>query len=98
MEAYKAATASARATDTGLRPLPDAMGAGAGQSLVLCAKAHALMKGRLHVTSDDLGRVARAVLRHRILVNFQAEAEGRTPDEVVESLLAEVAPPRSRLL
>ena len=70
----------------------------AGQSLILCGKAHALMRGRLHVTPDDLSRVAQAVLRHRILVNFQAEAEGRTPDEVVVALLAEVPPPRSDLL
>ena len=70
----------------------------AGQSLVLCAKAHALMSGRLHVTPDDLVRVAPAVLRHRILVNFQAEAEGRTADEIVEALLAGVTPPRSDLL
>jgi len=38
------------------------------------------------------------VLRHRILVNFQAEAEGRTADEIVEALLAGVTPPRSDLL
>jgi len=70
----------------------------AGQSLILCAKANALMHGRLHVTPADLSRVAPSVLRHRILVNFQAEAEGRTPDEVVATLLAEVTPPRSDLL
>ena len=64
----------------------------AGQSLVLCAKASALMRGRLHVSSEDLARVAPAVLRHRILVNFQAEAEGRTPDEVVRALLDGVTP------
>jgi MoxR-like ATPase len=70
----------------------------AGQSLVLCAKAHALLEGRLHVTHDDLVRVAPSVLRHRILVNFQAEAEGRTPDQIVDALLSEVSPPRSDLL
>ena len=70
----------------------------AGQSLILCAKANALLAGRLHVTPDDLTRVAPAVLRHRILVNFQAEAEGRTPDQIVAALLAEVTPPRSDLL
>jgi MoxR-like ATPase len=70
----------------------------AGQSLILCAKAHALIHGRLHVDPDDIARVAPAVLRHRILVNFQAEAEGRTPDQIVASLLAEVGPPRSDLL
>jgi MoxR-like ATPase len=50
------------------------------------------MRGRLHVSSEDLARVAPAVLRHRILVNFQAEAEGRTPDEVVRALLDGVTP------
>lgn len=67
----------------------------AGQSLILCAKAAALIAGRLHVSPDDLVRVAPAVLRHRILVNFQAEAEGRSADEVVTALLADVPPPRS---
>jgi MoxR-like ATPase len=69
----------------------------AGQALVLCAKAHALMNGRFHVDPADLARVAPAVLRHRILLNFQAEAEGRTPDEVVATLLAAVERPRSGL-
>ncbi len=64
----------------------------AGAALILCAKASALMRGRLHVSSEDLARVAPAVLRHRILVNFQAEAEGRTPDEVVRALLDGVTP------
>ena len=51
------------------------------------------MSGRFHVHPDDLARVAPAVLRHRILLNFQAEADGRTPDEIVAALLAEVRPP-----
>lgn len=70
----------------------------AGQALILCAKAYALVRGRLHVSPKDLTRVAPAVLRHRILLNFQAEAEGQSPDDVVETLLAEVAPPSSGLL
>ena len=69
----------------------------AGQAMVLCAKAHRLLSGRLHVQPDDLARVAPAALRHRILLNFQAESEGRTPDEAVAALLAEVEPPRSGL-
>jgi MoxR-like ATPase len=69
----------------------------AGQALILCAKASALTSGRLHVAPEDLARVAPAVLRHRILVNFQAEAEGRSPDEIVRALLDEVPPPRSDL-
>jgi MoxR-like ATPase len=70
----------------------------AGQSLILCAKACALIAGRLHVAPDDLTRVAPAVLRHRILVNFQAEAEGRTPDQIVATLLDEVKPPSSGIV
>jgi len=67
----------------------------AGQALVLTAKARALMSGRLHVTPDDVRGVAAPVLRHRLLLNFQAEAEGLTADEVVERLLEAVPPPRS---
>ena len=69
----------------------------AGQALVLAAKASALLHGRLHVSADDLARSAPAVLRHRILVNFQAEAEGHTSDEVVRELLDQLPPPRSEL-
>ena len=69
----------------------------AGQSLVLAAKARALLQGRLAVTLDDLRTMAFPVLRHRLLVNFRAEAEGITPDEVTKRLLAEVLEPRSPL-
>ncbi|MGI9628993.1 MAG: AAA family ATPase, partial [Longimicrobiales bacterium] len=70
----------------------------AGQSLILCAKARAFLVGRLHVTADDVARVAPSALRHRILVNFSAEAEGYTPEHVVAELLAEVKPPSSDLV
>jgi MoxR-like ATPase len=69
----------------------------AGQALVLAAKARALLAGRLHVAPEDLRRVAAPVLRHRILVNFQAQAEGVDADVVVARLLAEVQPPASGL-
>jgi MoxR-like ATPase len=69
----------------------------AGQSLVLAAKARALLQGRLAVTLDDLRRMAFPVLRHRLLVNFRAEAEGITPDDVTKRLLGEVPEPRSPL-
>ena len=59
----------------------------AGQALILTAKARALLKGRLAVTLDDLSAVAIPVLRHRILVNFKAEAEGITSDKVTQELL-----------
>ncbi|AHM58328.1 moxR protein [Flammeovirgaceae bacterium 311] len=61
----------------------------AGQALVLAAKAHALMHNRLSVIPEDLAWAAKPVLRHRILLNFGAEAEGITPDSVVERLLQE---------
>jgi MoxR-like ATPase len=69
----------------------------AGQALVLAAKARAVVSGRLAVTLADLRAVAYPVLRHRILVNFRAEAEGVRADDVTTKLLAEVAEPRSPL-
>ena len=59
----------------------------AGQALLLGAKARALLDGRLVAAIDDVQAVALPVLRHRLLVNFQAEAEGVTPDAVVTRLL-----------
>jgi MoxR-like ATPase len=67
----------------------------AGQALVLGAKAHALLDGRFAVSPDDLRRVARPVLRHRVIPNFAAEAEGVTPEHVVDAVLEQVAAPRS---
>ena len=67
----------------------------AGQALILGAKAHALLAGRFTVAPGDLRRVAAPVLRHRVLPNFAAEAEGVGAERVIESLLAHVAPPGS---
>jgi MoxR-like ATPase len=67
----------------------------AGQALVLGAKAHALLAGRLHVAPDDLRRVATPVLRHRVLPNFAAEGEGVSADRIVEDVIGAVAEPRS---
>jgi MoxR-like ATPase len=69
----------------------------AGQALILGAKARALLAGRFHVTPDDVRRVALPVLRHRVLVNFHAEAEGVSTDQVVSRLLETIDPPRSGL-
>jgi len=69
----------------------------AGQALVLCAKAKALLSGRYAVVLSDIEFVAPAVLRHRILVNFQAEAQNVTTDEIVKALLVDVALPSSPL-
>ncbi len=67
----------------------------AGQALVLAGKGRALLEGRLHVTPADLSAVARAVLRHRILPSFRAEAEGVEVEGLLDRLLERVPPPRS---
>ena len=64
----------------------------AGQALVLGAKAAALLDGRAVPAPEDVTRVALPVLRHRLLVNFQAEADGITPDDVIRRLLDAVRP------
>ena len=69
----------------------------AGQALVLCAKARALLDGRYSATLDDIAFVAPAVLRHRVLLNFQAEADKVTCDDVVLSLMKQVSKPSSKL-
>jgi len=59
----------------------------AGQAMILTAKANALLEGRLAVTLQDIKSVALPVLRHRVLVNYRAEAEGITSDKVAAHLL-----------
>jgi MoxR-like ATPase len=61
----------------------------ASQYLVLGAKAHAVIRGELAVSEADVRAVAPSVLRHRIVVNFHAESEGVTADEIVKRLLEE---------
>jgi MoxR-like ATPase len=67
----------------------------AGQSLILGAKAHALLAGRLAVSPSDVKRVAMPVLRHRVLPNFAAEAEGISVERIIDDLLVRIDPPRS---
>jgi MoxR-like ATPase len=69
----------------------------AAQYLVLGGKARALMRGRYHVTFDDIKALAHPVLRHRILTNFHAESERVSTDSLIEQLLAAVPVPRSGL-
>jgi MoxR-like ATPase len=69
----------------------------AAQALVLGAKARALLQGRSHVSFDDVRALARPVLRHRVLLNFQAQSEKVTTDHLVEKLLAAAPIPRSEL-
>jgi MoxR-like ATPase len=59
----------------------------AGQAMILTAKARAFLRGNLAVTQEDIEHVAYPVLRHRILMNFKAEAEGVTSTEVTKQLL-----------
>lgn len=65
----------------------------AGQALVLCAKARALLSGRFAATREDIAALAAPVMRHRLLLSFAAEAEGKSADDVVAALLARIPPP-----
>ena len=57
------------------------------QYLVLAGKARALLDGRLTVATEDIDNLARPTLRHRMLTNFQAEAQGITSDDLISQLL-----------
>ncbi len=60
------------------------------QSLILCAKVRALLEGRYNVAYADLQEVARPCLRHRLILNFEGEAEGVSTDRVLAEILAHV--------
>jgi len=64
----------------------------AAQYLILGAKARALIAGRFHVSIEDVKAVARPVLRHRLITNFNAEADGVKPDDIVAKLLEDTRP------
>jgi MoxR-like ATPase len=59
----------------------------ASQTLVLAGKARALLQGRYHVSTEDIRAVAYPTLRHRVLTNFNAEAEGIKPDDIIKMLI-----------
>ncbi len=67
----------------------------AGQALILGAKAYALLQGRYAVAPADIRRVSLPVLRHRVLLNYAAEAEGVTPEKIIEVLHTSVPEPAS---
>jgi MoxR-like ATPase len=67
----------------------------AAQFLVLSAKARALMRHRYHVSYEDISALARPVLRHRVLVNFHAESERLSSDDVLKKLLEEKPVPKA---
>ena len=61
-----------------------------GQTLLLAGKVQALIDGRLNVSFDDIEAMAPAALRHRLILNFEAEAEGITTDHVIAQILRDV--------
>jgi len=65
----------------------------ASLALLLCGKAHAVLAGRGYVVPDDIRALAPAVLRHRVLLTFEAEADGILPEDVVRKILAVVEVP-----
>jgi MoxR-like ATPase len=67
----------------------------APQQLILGGKARALLQGRYHVSFDDIRALANPVMRHRVLLNFHAESERVTTDQIIEKLLAIVPVPAS---
>jgi MoxR-like ATPase len=60
------------------------------QSLITAGKVFALLAGRFNVSKDDLKKAAKPALRHRILLNFEAEADGMTPDRVIDQVITAV--------
>jgi MoxR-like ATPase len=62
-------------------------------ALAAAGKAEAFLEGRAFVTPDDIKSIAARVLRHRMALSYEAEAEGVTPDEVVKRVLGKVKAP-----
>ncbi|HEX3601667.1 MAG TPA: AAA family ATPase, partial [Lacipirellulaceae bacterium] len=60
------------------------------QTLTLAAKVRALLSGRYNVSFEDVRRVFLPALRHRVILNFEAEAEGINPDKILEEVLQKV--------
>ena len=60
------------------------------QALVECGRVLALFKGRLHLSVEDIDEVAPAVLRHRIILNFDAHAEGQTAETILSRVIPSV--------
>src|ERR1700686_1242458 len=61
------------------------------QALVECGRVFALMKGRLNLSIDDIREIAPAILRHRIILNFDAHADGQTPETILSRIITSVS-------
>ena len=66
------------------------------QALVFCGRVRALMEGRLQVSVDDVRALALPALRHRIILNFDAHADGRTEDDILLEILDSLSQPAAR--
>ena len=62
-------------------------------NLIKVAKAHALLAGRSYISPHDVKTIAHDVLRHRVVTTYEAEAEGKTADDVIDVILANVEVP-----
>ncbi len=60
------------------------------QALVECGRVLALLRGRFHLSVDDIKELAPSVLRHRIILNFDAHADGKSADSILTSIIAGV--------
>ena len=98
--ALRVARATRRPQRGGIDPRPGfiskylSWGAGprASQYMILAGKARAVLNGRTHVTVDDIRATAHPVLRHRLITNFNAEADGVRSDDLIDQLLEMVHP------
>jgi MoxR-like ATPase len=68
------------------------VGPRASQYLILGSKARAVLSGRYTPTTDDVKAIAPAVLKHRVVLNFRAEAEGVKPDDIIREILVKIDP------
>ena len=62
------------------------------QALIECGRVLALMRGRLHLSLEDVRTVAPAVLRHRIILNFDAHADGENTETILDQILSGITP------
>ena len=67
------------------------------QSLLLAGKTRALLHSRHHVAIEDIRALAHPILRHRIVTNYSAEAQGYSPDRIIDELLASIPPHQTPL-
>lgn len=92
--AAKLARATRPASDDAPDFVKEMVGWGAGPragiSLISAAKAHAVLRGRVHATTGDVASVALPVLRHRVLTTFNAEAAGVISDDIIKRLIEEI--------